>query len=344
MGVLMIMSTVVARNVMMIVGVTMSVPMMVMVGRAAAGAGTHVLAERAIGRRSDPLHMMVMALLGEPHFRLEAEHLFAIFAHLAIHHIGAFDDLEEPLDEGFDHEVMGAEIGRLEKTDVRMGGRDHIRLVVDAAHENAGEEEIGKDDDALITKARGMAQPRLDQREGDARIDRLAPAEAEPFPEHAHDLGDVGIGVGVGGAAPDDDEHRVVERLALSPAIGLETLADALAGRPDHLRIDAELAAIANGEIVLGGIGVEDGGNVVLGVAGGKQHARQRHDVPRTLAPQLVEAGADDGLGKFQIAMLGAPIGQARLQLFGKAAKFLHRRLVAAAMAAEHQGFERFGM
>src|SRR5690606_40276870 len=57
-----------------------------------------------------------------------------------------------------------------------------------------------------------MAQRRLDQREGDAGIGRLAPAEAEAFPQQAHDLGDAGIGIGIGGAAADHHQRGLMAR------------------------------------------------------------------------------------------------------------------------------------
>ena len=56
---------------------------------------------------------------------------------------------------------------------------------------------------------RGAVERRLDQRRGDAAERHLGPAEAHALPQHARELGDVGIGVGVVGAAADDEEQRV---------------------------------------------------------------------------------------------------------------------------------------
>jgi len=88
--------------------------------------------------------------------------------------------------------------------------RDPVGVFVDALHQDAGEKEIREDDDAPITQARRMLQPRLDQRKGHAGIAGFAPAEAETFPEHAHDLGHVGIGIRVGGAAADHHQQGLV--------------------------------------------------------------------------------------------------------------------------------------
>ena len=38
---------------------------------------------------ADSLDVMVVAALGEAHLVLEAQHLFAVFAQLAVHHVGA---------------------------------------------------------------------------------------------------------------------------------------------------------------------------------------------------------------------------------------------------------------
>src|SRR3546814_5838608 len=84
---------------------------------------------------------------------------------------------------------------------------DLIGVVVDALHQDAGEEEIGEHDEALVAEPRRMLEPGLDQRKGDAGVAGLAPAEAEALPQQAHDLGDVGIGVGVRGAATNHHQQ-----------------------------------------------------------------------------------------------------------------------------------------
>ena len=85
---------------------------------------------------------------------------------------------------------------------------------------------------------------RLHEGEGHSGVGGLAPAEAEPFPQHAHDLGDVAVRIRVGGATPDDDEHRLVERDAITGRF--EGLADPVAGRAQELVVDAELARVAD--------------------------------------------------------------------------------------------------
>ena len=123
-----------------------------------------------------------------------------------------------------------------------MARGDRVGRVVDALHQDAGEQEVGEHDDAAEAELRRVLQRRLDQRECHAGIGGLGPAEAHALPQHARDLRDVGIGVGIGSAAADHDEQRFVARNVVAGRV--ERLADAVAGGAQHLRVDAELAAV----------------------------------------------------------------------------------------------------
>ena len=112
---------------------------------------------------------------------------------------------------------------------------------------------------------------------GDAAIADLHPADAGAFPKHACELADIAVGVGVRGAAADHSEEGLIPR-------------DVSAGRrqrlvnPDlsglqQLRIDAEIPAELDLDAVLMCVLIEDRGHIVLDVAGGKQHARDRQDM-----------------------------------------------------------------
>ena len=74
---------VVMMTVIVVVTMMMVVPMIVMCG---AGA--------------DALHVVMMAFLLKADFGFEAEHLFAVLAHLAVHVARAFQDLGDPVGEG----------------------------------------------------------------------------------------------------------------------------------------------------------------------------------------------------------------------------------------------------
>src|SRR3546814_20056952 len=80
--------------------------------------------------------------------------------------------------------------------DPGMPRRHAVGVLVDALDQDPGEQEVGKHDDPPVAQLRRVLQPRLDEREGDAGIGRLGPAEAHPFPQHAGDLGDVGVEIG----------------------------------------------------------------------------------------------------------------------------------------------------
>ena len=143
---------------------------------------------------------------------------------------------------------------------------------------------------------RGALERGIDARMGDAAVADLGPAEAHALPQHARDLGDVAVGVGVGGAAADHHEQGLLpaarRRLPRASAASIRSRA-----AREQLRVDAELAAELDPQAVLGGIGVEHRGHVVLDVAGGEQHARHREHVidaagaqPRP-APRAASAG-----------------------------------------------------
>ena len=122
--------------------------------------------------------MMMVALLDSAHFRLEAKNLAPVLAHLAVHGDVAGENLVDALAECRDHLGMVVEIGSLDELDVRMAAGDGIGCVIDALDENAGEQEVGEDDDAAETELRRLFEGGLDQRKSDAGIGRLGPAEA----------------------------------------------------------------------------------------------------------------------------------------------------------------------
>ena len=74
---------------------------------------------------ADTFDVMVMALLRLSDIGLEAQHLFAVLAHLAVHHRLAVAGLLDAVDEGVEHQCMIVEIVRLDELDFRMIG-SHI--------------------------------------------------------------------------------------------------------------------------------------------------------------------------------------------------------------------------
>ncbi len=104
-----------------------------------------------------------------------------------------------------------------------------------------------------------MLQRGRDQRKGHPGVGRLAPAEAHPLPQHPRDLGDIAVGIRVGGAAPDNDQHGLVHRQFAMLGIGCgHGLRHPLARRLQHLQIDRQFTAIVDMAVVLRGVGVQD--------------------------------------------------------------------------------------
>ena len=98
---------------------------------------------------------------------------------------------------------------------------------------------------------------------------------------------------------------------------GIERRLDAGASGANHRQIDTQFAAVINTQSCLGSVGIENAGDVVLGVAGGEQHGGYRQHMLDTTLPQGVEALPQDRPRKFQIAILQGHRIQPLPQLIG---------------------------
>ena len=282
--------------------------------------------------------MVMMAFLGQPDFGLEPEDLLAILAHLAVHQIGAFTDFDDPVGEGFEHLRVVVQIGRFHKLDVRVVRCDHVRVIIDALDQNAGEQEIRKHHDPPVAEFDGVLEGWLDERKGHTGIGGFAPAETKAFAEHARNLGHIGIGVRVRGTTSDSHQHGLVQwNLALLGIRSRDGLHYAIPGGADHLEINAQFPAIHDIDPgILGRIGVQDRGNVILGVPGGKQHAGDRVNAFHASGDQLVEPVANDGGSEFQKAVLDMLVCETRPQSLGYNRKLPNCTFVTAAVTAHH--------
>ena len=167
----------------------------------------------------------------------------------------------------------------------------------------------------------------------DAAIRRLGPAEPHPFPQHAGDLGDVGIGIGIVGAAPDDDKDGVL-------AILRRRGGDPLGGRGEQLGIDREVAAEPHLDTrICGHETVHFPRQVVLDVAGCEQHAGHGEDPPRAARHQIRQPLLDCRVGEFEIAGREILRRETPAQGRGGDLELTDRVGVAAAMTAQqHRG------
>jgi len=228
--------------------------------------------------------MVVVAFLRQTHFVFEAQNLRAVLAHLAVHVVGAFQDLRDPVGKCIHDLRMVVQVSRLDELDPRMAGCDLIGVVIDALDQDAREQEIREDDDPLVAHPRAVLQRRFDQREGNAGIAHFAPAKAHAFPKHAHHFSDVGIGIRVRRAAPDDTQQRVMPGDLI-----IQGFFDPGACGSQHLQINGKFPTILDRHTgVLRLIRVQDGRNIILRVAGGEQHARNRQNAGHTLFTQLI--------------------------------------------------------
>jgi hypothetical protein len=106
---------------------------------------------RVVSVGADAPDMMVVADLCGADVTFVADDLFAVFAQLAIHGVVPRERLLDTLDEGIDQQLMIVEIGRLEDFDFRVIGGGFINPVVNAAHQDSGEQKIREYDDPPVT-------------------------------------------------------------------------------------------------------------------------------------------------------------------------------------------------
>ena len=301
-----------------------------------AGPGAFPLAQvTALG---EPFHVVVVAVLGGSHLSLEAEHLGAVLAEGAVHGGVAPHHLLNPFHKRVEHAGVIAQIGGLEKFDLRVIGRHPIGVLQDPAHQHAGEQKIREYQDAAESQFHGVAQAGLHQGEGDPGVHGLPPAEAEALHQHPGHLGHIGVGIGIGRSPSHHHQQGVVQRHRWPAAGGRlrQGLLQAAGGRLDHLAVDPQFAAVVDPQSALGAVGVQHGGDVVLGVASGEQHRRHRQHMLHSACPQGVEAVAQDRPCKFQVAVLHRDLRQALPQGLGQGGEFTHRQAIAAAVPA-HQ-------
>ena len=99
--------------------------------------------------RADAFHVVVVTLLSEPNLIFKAEHLRAVFAAAAVHGRVTGQNLFCPLLERFDQERMVIQIGSLDEFNIRMAFGDPVRVIINPLDQDAGEQEVWKDNYSL---------------------------------------------------------------------------------------------------------------------------------------------------------------------------------------------------
>ena len=283
------------------------------------------------------LNVVMVRFLWQAHFGFKAQHLLPVLTIQAVHNILPGHALFNPVLEGIKHQIVVVQITRLDELQTGVVCGDFIGLVVNPVHQNARKQKVRKDDDALEPKHGALFQRWHHQRERHARVSRLGPAKTQAFPQHAGDLGDVAVGIRVRRAATDNNQQRLMRRDFALLCIGaLHRFAHTLAGGADHLVIDTQLAAIVHFDVVLRTIGVQDRGDIVLGVTRREQHARNSQNPLTALFPQTVQTVFDDRRGEFEIAVVHVKLWEPRAQAFSNLGKLANCPFITATVAAHH--------
>lgn len=270
--------------------------------------------------------MMMMACLWHADFMLEAQNLRAVLAQRAVHGNISFENFGCAFREHVKDQRVIAKIVCPDKLNAGIAIGNNFREAEDPVHENAAKEEIRKHDNALVTKPDDMLETGLDQGESHSRITHLAPSEAHPFPEHAGEFRYIAVCIRIGCATADHDQASSFP-VDDSPFTICHFLCarDAHGGCPDQHGGESEFATIVDSNAVFACIGVEHGGNVVLGVHGGKQHSGNSQDPVAALPAQTVKPVTNDRVGKFEIAVCDWPVRQPFGELRNHSGEFIYR-------------------
>ncbi len=92
------------------------------------------------------------------------------------------------------------------------GRRPGFGLRADASQQHAGEEEVGDDGDPACAESKQPVEPLVDRGPGERDegglhlLEVVAPEEMAPVGQQSCSLGEVGVGVGIARAAPDEED------------------------------------------------------------------------------------------------------------------------------------------
>ena len=89
------------------------------------------------GTGSDSFNMMVMTLLRKAHFTFKSQHLFPVFAELAIHQVSSFEYFIYTFRKGIQNQRMVIEVGGLDEFNLRMPLGDKIGMIINSLNEDS---------------------------------------------------------------------------------------------------------------------------------------------------------------------------------------------------------------
>ena len=266
------------------------------------------------------------------HFLFKTQYLSPVFAERAVHGGFTAHHLLNPLHEGVQNEAVITQVGGVDKVNIRMVVRNPFGVLPDAADQHSGKQKIGKHDDALEPKLHHMTQPGFHQWKRDSRINGFSPAEAKTLHQHPGDLGNVGIGVRVGGTTSDNHKHGVGE---VNTGCPVQSLLNPSSCRGDHQPVHAEFTAVVDLQSGFSAVRVENGRDVVLGVSGGKQHRRHGKHLDDALLAQPFQTISQDGPCEFQKPIFDRQSRKTLFESVGQPLKLGNRQPVATAMTTD---------
>ena len=219
----------------------------------------------------------------------------------------------------------------------RAGGPGR-RPLADAVDQDAAEQQERHDGDGVGAQQAGPLQGVLDAGPGHGHERGLDATQAPAVLQQAGELHEVGAGVGVGGAPTDEHDCGSVRVWVVGVGQPFEGGAGSVLGDVEHRRVEADVAGQPEADPrVAGPRPGQDGGSVVLEVAGAEEDVRDRDHVGGTVGDQAVDGGVDRRLGQLQESGAHPHVGRSGRTCAHELVELLGRRRAAAAVADEEQ-------
>ena len=158
-------------------------------------------------------------------------------------------------------------------------------------------------------------------------------AEAEALHQHPGDLGHVRVGIGVGGSTTDHHQQGVGEGDIVRGLI--EAFLNPGSDGRHHQAIDAQFPPVVDRQAGFRCVGVENGGDVVLGMPRGEKHGWNGQHPGDSLLPKRLKAIPKDGTGKFEITVFDRHRSEPWSQGLHHLRELFNGQSVSAAMAAD---------
>ena len=204
---------------------------------------------------------------------------------------------------------MVSQIGGLDKFNIRELGANFVGMGINPVDQNADKQEIRKDNNPLIAQLHRFAQPGIDARMCNPGIADFNPAKAHAFLQYARHFIDIGIGIRVVGAPPDNHQKRIFAGNACIG--GCQRFFNAIGTGAQQFRVNRQVTTEFYDNIGVFTIKIIDlAGQVIFDMTGGKQHTWQRVDLFMAQGFEFFKPVAQNRVGKFQKTAFDIVIGE----------------------------------